>query len=148
MTKDERKYYAAVTKLKQFDQLAMSGKVLAKSEQEEFRKLYGTSWYSDPAKAKEAIEYVRNATRNTLDSRQAQFRASPVGARALAAYEASNGITPNHPALRSAAPKAAPAGGQTDGLVTVKHSESGRIVKVPRATANEILKDPAFEEVR
>jgi hypothetical protein len=113
----EKAYYTAVDKLKQMEQLAVSGKVVSEPERAEFVRQYGTSWYSNPKAAAAYIELLRSKTANQLNMDLASVRASPAGQKALSAYEQAGGVTPTHSifkgagaAARPAKPSAVPAG--------------------------------------
>lgn len=101
LSPQEKAYYTAVDKLRQMDQLAVSGKVVSEPERAEFLRQYGANWYASPKAAAAYIEMLRAKTANQLNSDLASVRASPSGQKALAAYERQPGaVTPMHPVFK------------------------------------------------
>jgi hypothetical protein len=115
----EKAYYTAVDKLKQMEQLAVSGKVVSEPERAEFVRQYGTSWYANPKAAAAYIELLRSKTANQLNMDLASVRASPAGQKALSAYEQAGGVTPAHPIFKGAGAAApAPVAPPPEGAIT------------------------------
>lgn len=117
LSPQERAYYTAVDKLKQMEQLAISGKVVSVQERAEFLRQYGRNWYSNPAAAGAYIDLLREKTAKQVRTDLASVRATEAGKKALAAYEAEGGLTENAPvfkgkgaAARPVKPTAVPAG--------------------------------------
>jgi hypothetical protein len=97
---EEKAYFNSVDKLKQMEQLAISGKVVSESERKEFVRQYGTSWYANPTAAAAYIDLLRQKTATQIRLDLATIRATPVGKEALRLYEAENGLTENAAVLK------------------------------------------------
>jgi hypothetical protein len=117
LSPEEKAYFNSIDKLKQMEQLAISGKVVSESERKEFVRQYGTSWYANPTAAAAYIDLLRQKTATQIRMDLATIRATPVGKEALRLYEAENGLTENAAVLkgkgtaaRPVKPSAVPAG--------------------------------------
>jgi hypothetical protein len=97
---EEKAYFNSIDKLKQMEQLAISGKVVSESERKEFVRQYGTSWYANPTAAAAYIDLFRQKTASQIRMDLATIRATPVGKEALRLYEAENGLTENAAVLK------------------------------------------------
>lgn len=142
LSPQEKAYYTAVDKLKQMEQLAVSGKVVSESERAEFVRQYGTNWYANPKAAAAYIEMLRGKTANQLNMDLASVRASPAGQRALSAYEQAGGVTPSHPIFKG-------AGTAKVGADKVRMKEpgpAGRTARIP-VTEVEARKAQGWTEV-
>jgi hypothetical protein len=106
----EKAYFNSVDKLKQMEQLAISGKVVSVQEREEFIKEYGTNWYANPTAAAAYIDMLRKKTARQIDLDLASVRASPAGQLAIDAYAKAGGITSALPVFKGAGTVSAATG--------------------------------------
>ena len=102
LSPQEKAYFNSVDKLKQMEQLAISGKVVSVQEREEFIKEYGTNWYANPTAAAAYIDMLRKKTARQIDLDLASVRASPTGQLAIDAYTKAGGITSALPVFKGA----------------------------------------------
>lgn len=102
LSPQEKAYFNSVDKLKQMEQLAISGKVVSVQEREEFIKEYGTNWYANPTAAAAYIDMLRKKTARQIDLDLASVRASPSGQLAIDAYAKAGGITSALPVFKGA----------------------------------------------
>ena len=110
MNPQEKAYFNSVDKLKQMEQLAISGKVVSVQEREEFIKEYGTNWYANPTAAAAYIDMLRKKTARQIDLDLASVRASPTGQLAIDAYAKAGGITSALPVFKGAGTVSAATG--------------------------------------
>jgi len=102
LTPQEKAYYTSVDKLRQMDQLAVSGKVVSEPERAEFLRQYGANWYANPKAAGAYIDLLRQKTARQLQLDLAPIRASSAGQKALSAFEQAGGVTENLPVFKGA----------------------------------------------
>jgi len=102
LSPQEKAYFNSVDKLKQMEQLAISGKVVSVQEREEFVRQYGTNWYANPKAAADYINMLRQKTAKQIDYDLASVRASPAGQLAIDAYAKAGGITSALPVFKGA----------------------------------------------
>lgn len=156
LSPQEKAYYTSTDKLRQMDQLAVSGKVVSEPERAEFLRQYGASWYASPKAAAAYIDMLRAKTANQLNSDLASVRASPSGQKAIAAYERQPGaVTPMHPVLKGAMAPALAAGGASsrqqkpqasEGYTPLWNKSQGKWQEIPNEKAEAAKASGRFEE--
>jgi hypothetical protein len=147
LSPEEKAYYNSVDKLKQMEQLAISGKVVSVQEREEFIRQYGTNWYANPAAAEAYIDMLRKKTARQIDLDLASVRASPAGKKAVEAYAREGGVTSALPVFKGATAAARPEKPATApaGKTVLWNVAEGKWKAIPNENAEAAVASGKYE---
>jgi hypothetical protein len=147
LSPEEKAYYNSVDKLKQMEQLAISGKVVSVQEREEFIRQYGTNWYANPAAAEAYINMLRKKTARQIDLDLASVRASPAGQKAVEAYAQAGGVTSALPVFKGATAAARPEKPATApaGKTVLWNVAEGKWKAIPNENAEAAVASGKYE---